>query len=30
MKIFRNPWWIVFGSVLGLIVGNVTILQFST
>ncbi len=30
MKAFRNPWWIVFGSVLGLIVGNVTILQFST
>lgn len=30
VKIFRNPWWIVFGSVLGLIVGNVTILQFST
>lgn len=30
MKFFRNPWWIVFGSVLGLIVGNVTILQFST
>lgn len=30
MKVLRNPWWIVFGSVLGLIVGNVTILQFST
>lgn len=30
MKVFRNPWWIVFGSVLGLVVGNVTILQFST
>ena len=30
MKAFRNHWWIVFGSVLGLIVGNVTILQFST
>lgn len=30
MKVFRNPWWIVFGSVLGLIVGNVTILQFCT
>lgn len=26
----RNPWWIVLGSVLGLIVGNVTVLQFST
>lgn len=26
---FENRWWIVFGSVLGLIVGNVTILQFS-
>lgn len=26
---FRNPWWIVLGSVLGLIVGNVTVLQFS-
>jgi MFS family permease len=30
VKLFRNPWWIVFGSVLGLIVSNVTILQFST
>jgi MFS family permease len=30
LKALRNPWWIVFGSVLGLIVGNVTILQFST
>ena len=30
VKAQRNPWWIVFGSVLGLIVGNVTILQFST
>jgi len=29
LGIFRNRWWIVFGSVLGLIVGNVTILQFS-
>jgi MFS family permease len=28
-EIFRNRWWIVFGSVLGLSVGNVTILQFS-
>jgi MFS family permease len=27
---FRSPWWIVFGSVLGLTVGNVTVLQFST
>jgi MFS family permease len=26
---FKNRWWIVFGSVLGLIVGNVTVLQFS-
>ena len=26
---FGNRWWIVFGSVLGLIVGNVTVLQFS-
>ncbi|WGS55147.1 MFS transporter (plasmid) [Paraburkholderia sp. D15] len=26
---FANRWWIVFGSVLGLIVGNVTVLQFS-
>jgi len=30
MKALRNPWWIVLGSVLGLIVGNVTILQFAT
>lgn len=29
MKLLRNPWWIVLGSVLGLIVGNVTVLQFS-
>ncbi|MFT4066991.1 MFS transporter [Paraburkholderia sp.] len=28
-SMFRNRWWIVFGSVMGLIVGNVTILQFS-
>ncbi|WP_439685504.1 MFS transporter [Cupriavidus oxalaticus] len=27
--LFRNRWWIVVGSVLGLIVGNVTVLQFS-
>jgi hypothetical protein len=27
---FRGRWWIVFGSVLGLTVGNVTVLQFST
>ncbi|WP_414439760.1 MFS transporter [Burkholderia sp. 22PA0106] len=26
---FANRWWVVFGSVLGLTVGNVTILQFS-
>src|SRR6266404_351450 len=26
----RSRWWIVFGSVLGLTVGNVTVLQFST
>jgi MFS family permease len=25
-----SRWWIVFGSVLGLTVGNVTVLQFST
>ncbi len=30
MQLLRSPWWIVFGSVLGLAVGNVTILQFST
>jgi MFS family permease len=30
VKAMRSPWWIVFGSVLGLIVGNVTILQFAT
>ena len=29
MKAFRNHWWIVLGSVLGLMVGNVT-LQFAT
>jgi MFS family permease len=28
--IFGSRWWIVFGSVLGLTVGNVTVLQFST
>ena len=27
---FRSAWWLVFGSVLGLTVGNVTVLQFST
>lgn len=27
--ILKNPWWVVFGSFLGLIVGNVTIYQFS-
>jgi MFS family permease len=27
---FRSRWWIVFGSLLGLSVGNVTVLQFST
>lgn len=26
---FKSPWWIVLGSFLGLIVGNVTIYQFS-
>lgn len=26
---FRNPWFIVLGSLLGLIVGNVTVIQFS-
>lgn len=29
LHLFRNRWWIVVGSVLGLIVGNVTVLQFS-
>ena len=29
-RMFRSRWWIVFGSVLGLTVGNVTVLQFST
>ena len=29
-RMFRNRWWIVFGSALGLTVGNVTVLQFST
>ena len=29
-QMFRNRWWIVFGSALGLTVGNVTVLQFST
>ncbi|HZZ14056.1 MAG TPA: MFS transporter [Paraburkholderia sp.] len=28
-SLFANRWWIVFGSVLGLTVGNVTVLQFS-
>ncbi|RZT39210.1 MFS transporter [Cupriavidus agavae] len=28
-SVFANRWWIVFGSVIGLMVGNVTILQFS-
>jgi MFS family permease len=28
-KRFQNPWWIVVGSLLGLVVGNVTVLQFS-
>ncbi|GJG94073.1 MFS transporter [Cupriavidus pauculus] len=28
-QLFRGHWWIVIGSVLGLIVGNVTVLQFS-
>lgn len=27
--VFRNPWWIVFGSVLGLMVGNGPIMQFT-
>ena len=27
---FKSRWWIVFGSLLGLTVGNVTVLQFST
>jgi MFS family permease len=27
---FKSAWWVVFGSVLGLTVGNVTVLQFST
>ena len=28
-RYFRNPWWIVFGSALGLTVGNGPIMQFS-
>ncbi|MBI2726529.1 MAG: MFS transporter [Polaromonas sp.] len=28
-SLLGNPWWIVFGSFLGLIVGNITIYQFS-
>ena len=28
-KIFRNPWWVVFGSTLGLIVGNGPITLFT-
>lgn len=26
---FRNPWWVVFGSVLGLMVGNGPVMQFT-
>lgn len=29
MKSLRNPWWIVFGCVLGLFVGNGAIMQFT-
>ena len=29
MKSVRSPWWIVFGSVLGLVVGNGPVMQFS-
>lgn len=29
MKNVRNPWWIVVGSVLGLVVGNGPVMQFS-
>ena len=28
-RLFRNPWWIVFGSVLGLAVGNGPVMQFT-
>jgi MFS family permease len=29
MKVFKNPWWIVFGCVVGLFVGNGAIMQFT-
>lgn len=29
MKSIRNPWWIVVGSVLGLIVGSGPVMQFT-
>ncbi|WP_005031319.1 MFS transporter [Holophaga foetida] len=28
-KLFDNPWWIAFGSLLGLIVGNGPVMQFT-
>lgn len=27
--IFRNPWWVVFGAVIGLLVGNGPVMQFT-
>lgn len=27
--IFRNPWWVVFGAVIGLMVGNGPVMQFT-
>nr|WP_321463248.1 MFS transporter [uncultured Cohaesibacter sp.] len=28
-EIFRNPWWVVFGAVIGLLVGNGPVMQFT-
>ncbi len=28
-ELFKNPWWVVFGSVIGLLVGNGPVMQFT-
>ncbi|WP_319496917.1 MFS transporter [uncultured Cohaesibacter sp.] len=28
-EIFKNPWWVVFGAVIGLLVGNGPVMQFT-